>query len=735
MAPASVGAFSFSVVLLVSLNMRLDLFHRRSFWFLLGLGCRLLWAPAWAQIDLALYTDHLVNGFQDWSWATRNLTNTAPVHSGTQSIAVNATQYQAISLRHSDFSAVPYSNVVFWAHGGATGGQVLSVAAVVGGQSPAQLNLPPLTANTWHLFTVPLTSLKAATATNFEGIIIQLQHGSGVFFLDDISLSGAPLPSAIRLSVDAAHPLRGVERRWEGLNTAIWDGNLAKKMTQTLLQDLGTTVLRFPGGSVSDEYHWASNRSLTNTWQWNTSFHQFAPMAKVVGADVIVTVNYGTGTPAEAAAWVRDSNITNHYGFRYWEVGNENYGTWETDTNVQPHEPYTYATRAAAYFQQMKAADPTIRIGVPVVDGENSFDNGYTGHTVVNPRTGAKVNGWTPIMLARLKALGVVPDFLVYHSYPEYSGSESDPLLLQYATQWARAAADIRQQVKDYYGAGGDTIELLVTENNSNSGNQGKQSTSLVNGLYLADSLGQLSRTEFNSFVWWDLRNGADTTGSMDPTLYGWRKVGDLGIVDATTNTYPTYYAYKLMHQFFYQGVSVLPSTSDHWSVSSYAVRDTNGSVQLLVINKNPSATNHVTVSLGGFTPLTNAAVTQYGVLQDSAVRDHTGWIGLATNSVTGVGTNFTLAFPPYSLTLLTLYAPAPILTVTGLGSTTVPTLNLQLRGKPGAAVEVQNSTNLTHWKSILTNRLDVPDGFASENVLALPDGAYWRGVYRPDLN
>ena len=63
--------------------------------------------------------------------------------------------------------------------------------------------------------------------------------------------------------------------------------------------------------------------------------------------------------------------------------------------------------------------------------------------------------------------------------------------------------------------ATGTNIELLVTENNSDSGPDGKQSTSLVNGLYLADSLAQLMKTEFNSFVWWDLRNGTDTSGDF----------------------------------------------------------------------------------------------------------------------------------------------------------------------------------------------------------------------------
>ncbi len=42
--------------------------------------------PARGQAPLPIYTDHLVNGFQDWSWGTHNLANTAPVHSGSDSI-------------------------------------------------------------------------------------------------------------------------------------------------------------------------------------------------------------------------------------------------------------------------------------------------------------------------------------------------------------------------------------------------------------------------------------------------------------------------------------------------------------------------------------------------------------------------------------------------------------------------------------------------------------------------
>ncbi len=155
-------------------------------------------------------------------------------------------------------------------------------------------------------------------------------------------------------------------------------------------------------------------------------------------------------------------------------------------------------------------------------------------------------------MLSTLKAQGITPDFMVHHRYPEYTsaanpgGSDSDASLLQSSTAWFSDVAQLRQEISDYFGTGGTNIELVCTENNSDSGAQGRQSTSLVNGLYYADSLSQLMKTEFNAFVWWDLRNGTDTTGDFDPVLYGWRSYGDLGIINGLITKHPTFYAAKL---------------------------------------------------------------------------------------------------------------------------------------------------------------------------------------------
>ena len=64
----------------------------RVFSYVLRLGAAAcLWTalpPARAQAPLTVYTDHLVNGFQDWGWAPHDYANSSPVHSGTNSVAV-----------------------------------------------------------------------------------------------------------------------------------------------------------------------------------------------------------------------------------------------------------------------------------------------------------------------------------------------------------------------------------------------------------------------------------------------------------------------------------------------------------------------------------------------------------------------------------------------------------------------------------------------------------------------
>ena len=57
-----------------------------------------------ALADQIIYDDALVNGWQDYGWATLNYANTSPVHSGTYSISVTAGAYEALYLHHAPFA-------------------------------------------------------------------------------------------------------------------------------------------------------------------------------------------------------------------------------------------------------------------------------------------------------------------------------------------------------------------------------------------------------------------------------------------------------------------------------------------------------------------------------------------------------------------------------------------------------------------------------------------------------
>jgi hypothetical protein len=364
----------------------------------------------------------------------------------------------------------------------------------------------------------------------------------------------------------------------------------------------------------------------------------------------------------------------------------------------------------------MNAVDPTIKVGVVALTGEDSSFVTYTDHPATNPRTGKVHNGWTPVLLTTLKNLGITPDFAIYHRYAQNPGQESDASLLQSSGTWPSDAADLRQQLSDYLGPAATNVELTCTENNSVSSGPGKQTTSLVNGLFLADSLGNLMQTEFNSLVWWDLRNGPDTLNNNASSLYGWRLYGDYGIVDnshGTNNFYPTYYVGKLFKYFARPGDKIVHASADFQMISAYAAERTNGLVSLLVINKNPPAALNGSINVTGYAPNSNAVIYSYGIPQDNAAQAGIGSQDIAQTNFTGAGTNFSYTFPPYSLTLFPFEPGPPKLSLPALRPD--GRFQFQLAGEIGAPYVIQVSTNLSNWAPLATNTL-------ATNILAWVD-------------
>ncbi len=166
--------------------------------------------------------------------------------------------------------------------------------------------------------------------------------------------------------------------RW---NTLTFDPNMV-----SLVQSMGPTVLRYPGGNQADVYDWSRGIGPLSARGTNLEAPskqsqitymgtgELLELSQTTGAIPLITVNAVTGTAAEAAAWVQQTNVTglqNAAGRAlpkvvYWEIGNEPYYTDPSNpqSGTCQLNPLVYATRINAYAAAMRAVDPTIKIGI-----------------------------------------------------------------------------------------------------------------------------------------------------------------------------------------------------------------------------------------------------------------------------------------------------------------------------------------------------------------------------------
>jgi hypothetical protein len=649
--------------------------------------------------DMLIYSDRFNNGWGDgWSWLTPRYATNNPVYAGTNSMAlVPSVPYVVWLLKpYTTVDATLYTNLTFWLNGGATGGQNISVSGELNGSSSG---LPSVSVtaptNSWKQVIISLAAL-GVNKTNLTGLLFNNGASTQPFFIDDMRLIAAPKPATVHVSVNANQTVRTVSGRVFGINTGGGDENLNTPATKAILNDIGNTCLRWPGGSYGDIYHYANEPWDTGATSPRTagSFSKdFIALATNTHSQAFIIVNYGTSTPEEAAYGVRMFNVTNHSNFKYWEVGNEINGTWEPDYNTnapfKAHDPWTYAVRFTNYYAQMKAADPTIKIGAVIEPTEDGYAN-YTNHPVVNPRTGVTHNGWTPVMLTYMRSNNCTPDFVIEHNYGPAAGDTQD---LLYPKAWAPDAAALRQMLNDYLGNAATNVTLEVTENGTGGD---RQNVSLPGGLFYADSIGQILQTEFNSRVWWDLRNGQGSVDNSDPAFYGWRTnangsvLSDGGIIyglGGVGNLYPTYYCAKLMPKFATDGDTVVRVTSDYPLLATYAVLRTNGTLTLLVINKSASSSLTANFNLSGYVPYGNAAIYSYGIPQDEAARTGVGSPDIAQTNFIGAAASFSATFAPFSATVMVMGAAnQPPFTPTSLVATASnAVVSLSWNGSAGA--------------------------------------------------
>jgi alpha-N-arabinofuranosidase len=603
-------------------------------------------SQALPSTDLVVIGDALGPGWDDnWSWNTAHVFQTATVYAGSAAVAVSYDQgWAGYSIHHDPIGGSLYTALDLYIHGGAGGGQQIQVML----EDPNNQVIAPavpldgyidgggVMANTWRHARVPLSDLNPAGVTWTR---IDLQDASGhaqpTLYLDEMRLIGATPPVGVNLSIDPSNVLGAVPQTMFGTNAAFWDGNIqANANVVAEVRASGVMVIRFPGGSSSDSYHWRDYEPGTpgNAWSMNTT--EFISFTHAVNAQPMITVNF-SGTLQEAADWVRFTNVTHTWGVRLWEIGNEIYGDWE---NSWTHDGALYCNGDGAhpgfnaFYDAMKAVDPSILIGAVGALNATEYDS-----------WGLKV----------LQNCGSRMDFYVIHRYPvgpgnrDYVGLLADPQVA-----WPAITQDIQTMMSASVPT--RSIPIALTEYNSYWTEPEPLAVEVVNLLYLADTLGQAISQRFTFANHWDILNGLTANG------------GDYGyLMDPDAFRQPSYYAFPLWRHF---GDQQLATALDHdpaTVVSAYAGRDSStGDFSVLAINKTGLAQPMTITLQGDVLPLPTAdACVVAGRSLDSTSISYNGNtsppIDLSTVPPIPVpvpANPFSVTLPAYSVTSLILH-------------------------------------------------------------------------------
>jgi hypothetical protein len=453
------------------------------------------------------------------------------------------------------------------------------------------------------------------------------------------------------VTVNASDDLATIPGNAIGLNTAVYDGHMNDAAIPTLLKAAGVTAMRYPGGSYSDIYDWQTNTATGGYVAPGTSFPDFLKTAQATGANPVVTVNYGTGTPSLASAWVQNA-VAGNDNVAYWEVGNEVYGNgtyganWEADSHCTdasgnpvtvgsaPSQTYncgpaTYASNLLNYIAAMKAASPSSHVCAVLTTP------GFWPDNVTNPTTSPQP--WNQTVLT---ALGAKTDCVVVHYYP--GGSDTASMLTDPADITGIVSA-LHAEISQYAKVDPASVKIIVTETNSTIDLDTQPAALFAADMYLTWLENGAANVD-----WWDEHNGVGTPSTVD----GAQDYGDQGMFSSNTNgsgvtepavdtPFASYYGVEMLSKLGTAGADLIGTTSGNSLVRTHAVRRADGSLAVLIDNEDPG--NGYTVNLGyqGFTP-SGQASTVYTLANNATS---------ITSTSQSSATSVTVA--PYSLTVI----------------------------------------------------------------------------------
>ena len=163
------------------------------------------------------------------------------------------------------------------------------------------------------------------------------------------------------------------------------DANGFRKDVLEEVKKLGVPIIRYPGGNFVSGYNWLDGvgpkdkRPTVLDKAWNTietnqfGTNEFIQWCRLVGAEPLMGLNLGTGSPEMAAALVeycnqekgtkwselrRQHGIEKPHNLKTWCLGNEMDGSWQIG-----HMPAReYGLKARDCANQMLMVDPSLQL-------------------------------------------------------------------------------------------------------------------------------------------------------------------------------------------------------------------------------------------------------------------------------------------------------------------------------------------------------------------------------------
>ena len=445
------------------------------------------------------------------------------------------------------------------------------------------------------------------------------------FFLDDWqgktfaapAYNDATIPSNATntVTVDATSIITKIPLSEFGHNAVWWMGPVAgdPKFVEPIT-NLHPHIIRFPGGSSSDAYFWNAEQGVNpadapafitdengvkkapgynygkTNYNWQCSLDNYYTAIQQTNNKGIITINYGyarygTGTnPVAAAAhlaadWVRYDNGRT----QVWEIGNENYGSWEwgyrIDQSVNKDGQPEYLT-GALYAQHFKVFVDSMQKAATEI-GKKIYIGAVTAE---DPSTEA----WQTVCRRTWNA-GMMPgisnkaDFFVVHNYfTPYNQNSNAAVVLSSALTVPETMIKFVTQTLQTNGA---IVKPIAMDEWNMWANGSKQQVSNTSGLFAVLVMGEALKNKYGMSARWDLLNG---WGNGDD--HGMFSAGDEPGVTKWSPRPSFYYMYYLQKLLGDRLVNNAVAGGD--AVKAYSSTYTSGEVNVTLVNTTSTPQN-----------------------------------------------------------------------------------------------------------------------------------------------